>query len=119
MISMLLSNPAETRPAPDVDQFRSWASALIAVRPPRTVIKLPIEIQTETALYPASTLDMSSVGVKVQSNADLDRGHYVTVFRGTLGSFFRVVWTEKTQEGTRAGLICLNPPLEWAETAPQ
>lgn len=113
LITMLLSNPAEQTPEPEVDQFRSWASALIAVRPPRTAIQLPIEIQTETALYPASTVDLSDVGVKVQSTADLDRGHYVTVFRGTLGSFFRVVWTEKTEGGTLAGLVCLNPPLEW------
>ncbi len=119
LVTMLLSNATESASEPEVDQFRSWASALIAVRAPRTAIQLPIEIQTETALYPASTLDLSSVGVKVQSTADLDRGHYVTVFRGTLGSFFRVVWTEKTQEGTRAGLVCLNPPLEWAETVTQ
>ena len=113
LITLLLSSPTEQALEPDVDQFRSWATALITVRPPRTAIQLPIEIQTETALYPASTLDLSEVGVKVQSNADLGRGHYVTVFRGTLGSFFRVVWTEKTQDGTRAGLVCLNPPLEW------
>ena len=101
----------------NVDQFRSWASALIAVREPRTPIQLPIEIQTETALYPAETVDMSAVGVKVQSTADLDSGNYVTVFRGTLGSFFKVVWTERNDQGTRAGLVCLNPPLEWTEAA--
>ena len=115
MITALLTNPNSRKSAADLDPYRSWASALITVRAPRTQIRLPIEIQTENALHPASTLDMSVVGVKVQSTAELDRGNYVTIFRGTLGSFFRVVWSEKTREGTRAGLICLNPPLEWAE----
>jgi hypothetical protein len=117
LISMLLTNSAEALPENDVTQFRSWASSLIAVREPRTPIHMPVEIQTETALYPAETLDMSEVGVKVQSTADLDSGNYVTVFRGTLGSFFRVVWAQKNEQGTRAGLVCLNPPLEWAELA--
>ncbi len=119
LMSVLLPNTAEAPPEAAVGQFRSWASALMTERARRVQIRLPIEIQTETALYPASTLDLSNVGVKVQSNADLDRGNYVTVFRGTLGSFFRVVWTEKTEEGTKAGLVCLNPPLEWAESLVQ
>jgi hypothetical protein len=119
LISVLLSSVPESATPEQLDQFRSWASALMTARAFRTQIRLPIEIQTETAIYPASTIDLSSVGAKVESKADLDRGNYVTVFRGTLGSFFRVVWTEKTPEFTRAGLVCLNPPLEWLDTVTQ
>lgn len=115
LMSVLLSNSESGTTPEQIQEYRSWASALMAARARRTAICLPIEIQTDTALYPASTLDMSTVGVRVQSNAELDRGNYVTIFRGTLGSFFRVVWAEKTDEGTKAGLVCLNPPLEWAE----
>lgn len=118
LMSVLLSN-SDMIPGANLDQFRSWASALMTARARRMAIQLPIEIQTENSLYPASTIDLSTVGVKVQSTATLDRGNYVTVFRGSLGSFFRVVWSEKTDQGTRAGLVCLNPPLEWAEATVQ
>jgi hypothetical protein len=115
LMSVLLASSAVPSSDTQVDQYRSWAAALMTARARRTPIKLPIEIQTENSVYPASTLDLSAIGAKVQSTANLDRGNYVTIFRGTLGSFFRVVWSEKTEQGTRAGLVCLNPPLEWAE----
>ena len=114
MMSVLLPDERVASEA-DVDEYRSWASAIITERVPRIPLRLPIEIQTESAIHPASTLNVTTEGVKIQSAALLDRGNYVTVFRGTLGSFFRVVWTEKNDEGTCAGLVCLNPPLEWAE----
>jgi hypothetical protein len=119
LMSVLLSNSEEATSSADVAQYRSWASALMPARARRIEMNLPIEIQTEEALHPASTLDLSTVGVKVQSTAALNRGNYVTIFRGTLGSFFRVIWAEPSDQGTRAGLICLNPPLEWAEAALQ
>jgi hypothetical protein len=119
LMSVLLSKSEEPSSSSEVEQYRSWASALMTARARRVPINLDIEIQTETALHPASTLDLSPVGVKVQSSAALDRGNYVTIFRGTLGSFFRVVWAEPTDQGTRAGLVCLNPPLEWAELSLQ
>jgi hypothetical protein len=115
LVAVLLAGDAKPAPDPEVDEYRSWTAALITPRPRRVPITLPIEIQTETALHPASTIDLSPAGVQVQSSADLDRGNYVTIFRGTLGSFFRVIWAEKNEAGTRAGLVCLNPPLEWAE----
>jgi hypothetical protein len=118
LMSVLLSKPEEAIAPADVEHYRSWASSLKPARgAQRVAMNLPIEIQTEEALHPASTLDLSTVGVKVQSAGTLDRGNYVTIFRGTLGSFFRVVWSEPTDHGTRAGLICLNPPLEWADVS--
>jgi hypothetical protein len=119
LMSVLLSHSDQPNSSVEVDQYRSWASALMTARARRIPMSLPIEIQTESALHPASTLDLSAVGVKVESSAALDRGNYVTIFRGTLGSFFRVVWAEPTDQGTRAGLVCLNPPLEWAELSLQ
>ncbi|ABF41107.1 type IV pilus assembly PilZ [Candidatus Koribacter versatilis Ellin345] len=119
LMSVLLSRSTAATSTEEIDQYRSWASALMTARARRMMIKLPIEIQTENSLYTGSTLDLSSVGAKVQSTAKLDRGNYITVFRGSIGSFFRVVWTEKTDQGTRAGLVCLNPPLEWAEVTVQ
>ena len=119
LISVLLSSSTQTTTQSEIGEFRSWASAIMTARARRIPVRLPIEIRTETSLHPASTVDLSSVGVKVESSAALDRGNYVTIFRGTLGSFFRVVWAEKTEEGSRAGLVCLNPPLEWAELAVQ
>jgi PilZ domain len=116
LMSVLLSNSlAPSTSDVQIDQYRSWASAIITPRLQRMPITLPIEIQTADALFPGSTVDLSPVGLKVQAEAALDRGNYVTVFRGTFGSFFRVVWSEKTEDGTLAGLVCLNPPLEWAE----
>ena len=116
LMAVLLSNSDESSSTTQIDEYRSWASALMTARARRTPIKLAIEIQTENSVYPASTLDLSTIGAKVQSStAKLERGNYVTIFRGTLGSFFRVVWAEKAEQGTRAGLVCLNPPLEWAE----
>lgn len=117
LMSVLLGNSDRAPSSSDMEQYRSWATSLKPARAHRVAVNLPIEIQTEDALHPASTLDLSLVGVKVQSSAALDRGNYVTIFRGTLGSFFRVVWAEATEQGTRAGLVCLNPPLEWAEVA--
>ncbi len=119
LMSVLLSNTTAPTTAEQISQYRSWASALMTARARRTIVKLPIEIQTENSLYAGSTIDLSTVGAKVQSMAKLDRGNYITVFRGSVGSFFRVVWTEKTDQGTRAGLVCLNPPLEWAEASVQ
>jgi hypothetical protein len=116
LMSVLLPDSEKEVTETKVDQYRSWAAAIITERAKRIPICLPIEIQTETAIHPASTLDMSEVGVKVQSTAQLDRGNYVTIFRGTLGSFFRVVWAKRNAEGTCAGLVCLNPPLEWADS---
>jgi PilZ domain len=119
LMSILLCNCPAPVSKEQMSEFRSWASALMTARARRTPINLPIEIQTENSIFPASTIDLSSIGAKVQSQAKLDRGNYITVFRGTVGSFFRVVWAEKTDQGTRAGLVCLNPPLEWAESLVQ
>lgn len=115
LMSILLANPDEVTHSAEMNEYRAWASALITARAPRIEMALPIEIQTEDAIHPASTVDLSPVGVKVESPGVLDRGKYVTIFRGSLGSFFRVVWSEQTETGTRAGLVCLNPPMEWAE----
>lgn len=119
LISVLLSNSDVASTAEELNEYRRWVSALITARAPRLPIELPIEIKTDNAIYPASTIDLSTLGAKVVSSAQLDRGNYVTVFRGSLGSFFRVVWSEPTDEGTRAGLVCLNPPVDWAEFAAQ
>lgn len=115
LMSILLANPEEVSSSAEMNEYRAWASALITARAPRVEMTLPIEIQTEDALHPASTVDLSPVGVKVESSGVLDRGKYVTIFRGSLGSFFRVVWSEPTENGSRAGLVCLNPPMEWAD----
>jgi hypothetical protein len=117
LMAVLLPDVEKEVSEAHVDQYRSWAAAIITERAKRIAIRVPIEIQTENAIHPASTLDMSELGVKIQSAAQLDRGNYVTIFRGTLGSFFRVVWAKKNDEGTCAGLVCLNPPVEWAEQA--
>ena len=119
LMSILLCNSQSPVSKEEIQEYRSWASALMTARARRTPISLPVEIQTENSIFPGSTIDLSSIGAKVQSPANLDRGHYITVFRGTVGSFFRVVWTEKTDQGTKAGLVCLNPPLEWAEALVQ
>ncbi|HEY3928921.1 MAG TPA: PilZ domain-containing protein [Candidatus Koribacter sp.] len=119
LLSVLLSASSQPTTEAEMGEYRSWASALMTARARRVPMRLPIEIRTDTSLHQASTVDLSSVGVKVESGAALDRGNYVTIFRGTLGSFFRVVWAEKTDDITRAGLICLNPPLEWAELTVQ
>lgn len=119
LLNVLLAGASKPVPDAEVNEYRSWTAALITPRPARIPISLPVEIQTENELHPASTIDLSPAGVKVLSKAALDRGNYVTIFRGTLGSFFRVIWTQKNEEGTLAGLVCLNPPLEWMESVAQ
>ncbi len=117
LVSVLLNTGFDTASGTQLQEFRSWTAGLMAARPARSKIAVPIEIVSEDRVHHASTIDMSVHGLCVHVAADLTAGHQVTVARGQQQCQFRVVWAQRNGTETTAGLACLNPPLSWAPEA--
>ena len=81
----------------------------------RPTAVIPIKILRSSGTSLACTLNVSSSGIKIQTDSDIQPGEALTVIHGLRKMPFRVVWAKPEEKGFVAGLVSLVQPLQWGQ----